>query len=116
MDEHRQAEILARLRGRTPALGGMSSSDPLMHKALDSMVDAGACRIGMRSDQAFFRCLSCSDLARPLARLIDHTALKPEVTEEDVRKLCIEADRYGFASVCVNPCNVALAASAPHNG
>ena len=111
MDEHRQAEILARLRGRTPALGGMSSSDLPMHEALDSMVDAGACRIGMRSDRAFFQGLSCNDLARPLARLIDHTALKPEVTEEDVRKLCIEADRYGFASVCVNPCNVALAAS-----
>lgn len=44
-----------------------------------------------------------------LARLIDHTALKPETTLEDVRTLCDEARQHGFASVCVNPCYVALA-------
>lgn len=47
-----------------------------------------------------------------LARLIDHTALKPETTEADVRQLCDDARTYGFASVCVNPCYVALAAEA----
>ncbi len=46
-----------------------------------------------------------------IAALIDHTLLKPEATREDIRKLCDEARRYGFASVCVNPCWVALAAS-----
>jgi deoxyribose-phosphate aldolase len=33
---------------------------------------------------------------------IDHTALKPVATEEDIVKLCREAVEYGFASVCVN--------------
>jgi deoxyribose-phosphate aldolase len=37
-----------------------------------------------------------------IAGLIDHTLLKPEVTRDDIRKLCDEAKRYHFASVCVN--------------
>jgi deoxyribose-phosphate aldolase len=45
-----------------------------------------------------------------LARLIDHTILKPEATEADVRKVCREARGYGFASVCVNPFWVPLVA------
>lgn len=40
---------------------------------------------------------------RALARLIDHTLLKPEATEEQIRRLCAEARHYGFAAVCVNP-------------
>ena len=44
-----------------------------------------------------------------LARLIDHTALKPDTTEARIRTLCEEARRYGFAAVCVNPCYVPLA-------
>ncbi|MGI6146158.1 MAG: deoxyribose-phosphate aldolase [Bacillota bacterium] len=46
-----------------------------------------------------------------LARIIDHTLLKPDATEEAVRRLCEEALEHGFASVCVNPANVALCAS-----
>lgn len=45
-----------------------------------------------------------------LAKYIDHTALKPETTEADILKLTDEAKKFGFASVCVNPCWVALAA------
>ena len=45
-----------------------------------------------------------------IAGLIDHTALKPQTTEADVRRLCEEARRYGFAAVCVSPCYVGLAA------
>lgn len=41
--------------------------------------------------------------AATLARLIDHTLLKPEAGEDQVRTLCAEAAQYGFASVCVNP-------------
>jgi deoxyribose-phosphate aldolase len=37
-----------------------------------------------------------------IAGLIDHTLLKPEVTRDDIRKLCDEARKYHFASVCVN--------------
>lgn len=43
-----------------------------------------------------------------LARLIDHTLLKPEATKSEIEKLCAEAKKYNFASVCINPCYVAL--------
>jgi len=45
-----------------------------------------------------------------LARYIDHTLLKPNSTEEQVRKLCAEALEYNFRSVCINPTWVPLAA------
>ena len=45
-----------------------------------------------------------------IARLIDHTLLKPEASREDIQRLCEEAIDYGFASVCVNPWNVSQAA------
>ena len=38
-----------------------------------------------------------------IARMIDHTILKPEATEKEVLKLCKEAVEYNFASVCINP-------------
>lgn len=46
--------------------------------------------------------------AAEAARMIDHTLLKPEATEAQVRQLCAEAKQYGFASVCVNPTWVGL--------
>ncbi len=46
-----------------------------------------------------------------MARLIDHTWLKPEATGADMRKLCAEALEYHFWSVCVHGSRVALAAS-----
>ncbi len=45
-----------------------------------------------------------------VASMIDHTLLKPEATTNDVEKLCSEAKKYGFASVCVNPSYVPLCA------
>jgi len=47
-----------------------------------------------------------------IASMIDHTALKPELTKEDILKLCEEAKEYQFASVCVNPTWVKTAAEA----
>ncbi len=43
-----------------------------------------------------------------LAKMIDHTLLKPEATEKAVIELCREAKEYNFASVCVNPGYVEL--------
>ncbi|WP_429651588.1 deoxyribose-phosphate aldolase [Aeribacillus pallidus] len=40
---------------------------------------------------------------KEIARMIDHTLLKPETTKEQIEKLCNEAKEYNFASVCVNP-------------
>ena len=46
-----------------------------------------------------------------LNKYIDHTNLKANATKEDIKKLCDEAIKYKFASVCVNPCYVELASS-----
>lgn len=44
------------------------------------------------------------------SKYFDHTLLKPEAEEKDIRKLCAEAKEYDFASVCVNTCYARLAA------
>lgn len=46
-----------------------------------------------------------------LAGWIDHTLLKPESTAAQIERLCAEASEHGFATVCVNPVYVPLAAS-----
>jgi deoxyribose-phosphate aldolase len=62
---------------------------------VERIVDAGAERIGI--------VLGETATARDWASLIDHTLLKPEASEADIKKLCEEAAKFGFASVCVNP-------------
>jgi len=44
-----------------------------------------------------------------IARLIDHTLLKPDATADKIITLCGEAKEHGFASVCINPFWVPLA-------
>jgi len=91
--------IVARLNGDSSdqaALCGCTSEcfnrcPERMHR----VVDAGASRISLVLGQ--------TGTARDWASLIDHTLLKPEATDEDIKKLCEEAARYRFASVCVNP-------------
>src|ERR671939_990431 len=98
--------IVARLNGEQDeqaALCGCASEcfnrcPERMHRA----VDAGAARIGLVLGEAAS--------ARDWAGLIDHTLLKPEATDDDIRKLCQEAATYRFASVCVNPTWVRVAA------
>lgn len=86
--------------------------DAAQHRGLERLVGAGAGRLGLRADRpptdpdAINACL----LAPQLARLIDHTVLKPEATESDIRILCAEAREHCFASVCVSPAWVPLAA------
>jgi deoxyribose-phosphate aldolase len=91
--------IVARLNGDSSdqaALCGCTSEcfnrcPERMHR----VVDAGASRISLVLGQ--------TGTAKDWASLIDHTLLKPEATDEDIKKLCEEAARYRFASVCVNP-------------
>lgn len=46
-----------------------------------------------------------------LNKYIDHTMLKAYAQEKDIIKLCDEADKYKFKSVCINPCYVGLVKS-----
>ncbi len=45
-----------------------------------------------------------------IAKMIDHTNIKPEATLKDIRKTCEEANYFGFRGVCVNPIWVKTAA------
>jgi deoxyribose-phosphate aldolase len=45
-----------------------------------------------------------------VARLIDHTLLKPDASQDQIAQLCYEARAHHFASVCVNPTHVKLCA------
>ena len=51
-------------------------------------------------------------MKKSIASCIDHTFLKPAGDKDAVRKLCAEAKKAHFASVCVNPCEVEACARA----
>jgi deoxyribose-phosphate aldolase len=69
---------------------------------LRGVLDAGASRIGLHAT---------GGAAGGVAGMIDHTLLKPDAARSDIEKLCREAAQFHFATVCVNPGWVALAAS-----
>jgi len=81
--------VLAKIGGDDDYCPTFCSAD------VQRIVDAGAERIGI--------VLGETATAHDWASLIDHTLLKPEASEADIRKLCEEAAQFGFASVCVNP-------------
>ena len=81
--------VLAKIGGDEDYCPTFCSAD------VQRIVDAGAERIGI--------VLGETATAHDWASLIDHTLLKPEASEADIRKLCEEAAQFGFASVCVNP-------------
>ena len=66
------------------------------------VVEAGAARISAGAD--------VGAIESDIAGYIDHTLLKPEASRADILKICEEALKFGFASVCVNPWNVAQVA------
>jgi deoxyribose-phosphate aldolase len=66
------------------------------------VVNAGADRIASTLDVA--------PIDGSLSHMIDHTLLKPEATQDEIARLCYEARKHGFASVCINPANVKLCA------
>ncbi len=72
-----------------------------VHKT-QKAIEAGAARISAGGEVA--------SVDAQIAHLIDHTLLKPDATRDQIRKLCEEAVKFGFASVCINPWNVAQAA------
>ena len=76
-------------------IGGDDYCPTFCSADVQRIVDAGAERIGI--------VLGETATAHDWASLIDHTLLKPEASESDIRKLCDEASQFGFASVCVNP-------------
>ena len=87
-------EILARYQGGKPAA---------IEADHGQIFAAGACRVSA--------CEVLADIDSSLASQIDHTLLKADATAADIKKICCEARKYSFASVCVNPYWVPLAAA-----
>ncbi len=69
---------------------------------LQGVIDAGASRIGVHAS---------GGAPGGVAGLIDHTLLKADASRGEIEKLCREAAEFRFATVCVNPAWVALAAT-----
>jgi len=96
----------------TPAQGALGNCHPDNCEAcglcttrasnrVGTIISAGADRISQGPG---------SQAGGDVARFIDHTLLKPDATDDEVRELCREARTYNFASVCINPSKVRLAA------
>ncbi len=116
MDNLSEQDI-ERIVRRITELGGGSGGDVCTNLActlcracaeanpefLRQLVTMGADRLGHRPDAGL--------VPGELAKYIDHTLLKPEATRQEILNLCDEGAQYGFASVCVNPTYVALAAA-----
>ncbi|MBI1292635.1 deoxyribose-phosphate aldolase [bacterium] len=70
------------------------------------LLQAGACRVGHATEGA-----APHSACETLAQYIDHTLLKPTATDAQVAEICKQARDYHFASVCINPAYIPLAAS-----
>ena len=97
--------VLSRMNGAGDAHDDCGCADEWLARCggFDRIVDAGASRVGL--------VLGETATSRDWASFIDHTLLKPETSESDIRRLCEEAAAYKFASVCVNPFWVKTCAS-----
>ncbi len=74
-----------------------------LHKCPDGLrrlVECGAERFGVL--------FGAQPVANDLSKYIDHTLLKPDASEAQIRQLCKEACQFHFATVCVNPTWVRL--------
>ncbi len=81
---------------------GCGQCPTLIPQKVEAVIDAGAQRISNAPGAKGYN--------KELAVMIDHTLLKPDATADEVMKLCNEARQYVFASVCINPGFVKLAA------
>ncbi len=77
---------------------------PLADATLHAMVRAVQAQAGLRRDgSAVQMAVGASLDAGHMAALIDHTLLKADANDDQIRELCMQALEYRFAAVCVNP-------------
>jgi deoxyribose-phosphate aldolase len=95
-------EVSAALaRGRTRTCDCHSVLYDCCPDRVSGVIDAGASRLGLYAGEK---------VPAGVASLIDHTLLKADATRQEIEKLCQEAREFGFATVCINPYWVSLAA------
>lgn len=93
---------LAAVRGRPGALCACHAVlNDCCPDRLRGVIDAGATRVGVHA---------VGGAPADIASMIDHTLLRPDATRQNIEELCREAAQFKFATVCVNPTWVALAA------
>jgi deoxyribose-phosphate aldolase len=99
-------DLTAEIRARVPA-----SPQAGVTQLLGCIEGYGLFRDAKGLHHRLFSQISASEGPWDLSPLIDHTLLKADATGAQVEALCSEALAHGFASVCVNPLWVPLAAS-----
>ncbi|KAK6522099.1 hypothetical protein TWF281_002666 [Arthrobotrys megalospora] len=90
-------------------------SPPRTNEELTPLIDAHILKVleDLNSEKEYTPQI-VKDLSKPteeLAQTIDHTLLKPEATEDQIKSLCEEAVQHGFKSCCINPTHVRLVAT-----
>jgi deoxyribose-phosphate aldolase len=102
-------QVLVRLsqeKGGETAVAGCNCADGSCvqncAEKVRSVVKAGATRVSAS--------LGTHPSDQNVAKMIDHTLLKPDASQDQIAQLCYEARTYQFASVCVNPTHVKLSA------
>ena len=98
-------EVLAASRPPSSRCACHALAEDCCPTRLQSVIDAGAVRLGFHATQ------STTGPLGGVARLIDHTLLKPDASRQDIETLCREAAEHEFATVCVNPAWVATCAA-----
>jgi deoxyribose-phosphate aldolase len=99
-----EAELRARMAaapsgGKVAPCATCPAQSKCDSKAVIGSINQGAKRVGTDGK---IDAPPCSHVAP----MIDHTLLKPEATKEELRQVCEEAAKYGFATVCVNSANI----------
>lgn len=92
--------VVTQLRAEEPPCGCHASA--ACPDRMGRLVVHGAERFGLQAAGGMY--------SREIARLIDHTLLRPDATRSQIEALCGEAREHGFATVCVNPAWVPLCA------
>jgi deoxyribose-phosphate aldolase len=95
-------EVMAATRQASPRCACHHVGEDCCPSRLQGVIDAGATRLGLHAQ---------AGAPTGVAGVIDHTLLKPDATRQEIEQLCKEAAEFGFATVCVNPAWVALAAA-----
>jgi deoxyribose-phosphate aldolase len=98
-------EILRNLKQTATGSSTCECRTDCLHKCPDGLrrlVECGAERFGIQ--------FGAPPVANDLSKYIDHTLLKPDASETQIRQLCKEAAQFHFATVCVNPTWVRLCA------
>ena len=96
------ASVLRQLAAGVPPCSCHQAAGGCCPDRMGQFVSQGAGRFGLRAAADLY--------PREIARMIDHTLLKPEASRDQLEKLCREAREHGFATVCVNPVWVRLCA------